>query len=137
MTPLTQLAPEDFFPVELGEGFGDHFGCIYQKLHEQKYLLGFRVLKHHLNHTGFCHGGSIAMFADMQLMAVKHLTDHQQKHHPTKNLNIDYIAPINLDAWIEMEVELVRVTKTTIYTHSIMKVDGKVSVRCTAAYHIP
>ena len=136
-TATEAVIPDGYFAVSLGEGFGDSFGNIYKKAIGEKYLLGFRVLAKHLNHTGACHGASIALFADMQLMAVKHQTPYVGQHMPTKNLNIDYIAPIGPNAWVEMDVDLVRMTRTTMFSQALMRVNGKVAVRATASYHIP
>ena len=137
MRLFDEAVPTGFEAINLGEGFGEHFGIIYSKLAGDKKILGFRILDYHLNHAGVCHGGAIALFADMQLENVKHLLKDIKSHHPTKNLNIDYIAPIHPNAWLEMEAELVRETRKTIYTHATMKVDDRVAVRTSACYHKP
>jgi uncharacterized protein (TIGR00369 family) len=129
-------APVGFHSIELGEGFGEHFGRMYIKTSPEGDVLGFRVLEHHLNKAGFCHGGAIAFFADMQLAAVEQQVKTHQFHHPTKNINIDFIAPVASGAWLEMSVQLVRETRSSLYTQAVMTVEGKVAVRTTANYHI-
>jgi uncharacterized protein (TIGR00369 family) len=136
MTSAIDRAPDGFHSIKLGEGFGEPFGRMHIKSMPEGNVLGFRVLEHHINKAGFCHGGAIAFFADMQLAAVEQQVKTQQFHYPTKNLNIDYIAPVAADAWLEMSVQLVRETSSSRYTQAVMTVDGKVAVRTTANYHI-
>jgi len=98
--------------------------------------LGFRVRDLHLNKAGSCHGGVLTYLPDMQLAAVEKQIRSKIFHYPTNNLNVDFIAPVPKDAWVEVEADLVRETKSTLYSQALMKVDGRIVVRTTACYHI-
>ena len=129
--------PAGFMPLDLGTGYGALFGSMYRRAGESEFILGFYAERHHMNNFESCHGGAIAFVADMQLAAVKSLTGNGEGHYPTKQLTVDYIAPIKLGDWTEMKVELVRMTRKSIYTHGVISVDDKSVVRTTAIYHVP
>ena len=130
------MVPDDFHLVNAAPGFDVHMGNIYLKQVGEKKVLGFRVRECHLNKAGTCHGGVLTYLADMQLVPLEDQISSNNFHFPTKNLDIDFIAPVPRDAWIEIEADLVRETKGTLYSHAVMKVDGRIVVRTTACYHI-
>lgn len=117
--------PDDFKEVSMGAGFGENFGKVYCGTEKGKRVLGFKVLETHVNHTGYCHGGVLSTFADMQLLGLNESLDIEPMHTPTKNLSIDYISPVPLFSWLVMEAELVRQTASSIYTHCIIRVNKK------------
>jgi uncharacterized protein (TIGR00369 family) len=128
--------PAGFHLVDAAPGFDVHMGNIYIKQVGEKKVLGFRVQDYHLNKAGTCHGGVLTYLADMQLVAVQDQISSNNFHFPTKNLDIDFIAPVPRGAWLEIEADLVRETKGTLYSHAVMKVGGRIVVRTTACYHI-
>ncbi|MCB1668171.1 MAG: PaaI family thioesterase [Porticoccaceae bacterium] len=134
---MSRVVPDGFELVKLDNGFGDHFGPVYRKEVNSRYVFAFRVSPHQLNIAGMCHGGAIATFADIQIAAIKPFTDLAGKHLPTRNLNMDYIAPVPAEAWVEMEVDFVRITRGSVYMHSQITANGKVAARSSATYHIP
>lgn len=136
-THRSSAIPEGFEPLDLGGGYGKLFGNMYRKIEDKRSVLGFYADTHHMNNFDSCHGGAIAFVADMQLAAVKSLTETGEGHYPTKQLTVDYIAPIKLGKWVEMTVELVRSTKTSIYTHGVISSNNKCVARTTAIYHVP
>lgn len=129
--------PKGYEPLALGTGYGELFGGMYRSLAKDSFTLGFVAETRHLNNFATCHGGAIAFVADMQLAAVKSLTAQTEGHFPTKQLTVDFIAPIRQGDWVEMNVELVRQTRTSIYTHGTMTVSNKCVARTTAIYHVP
>ncbi|MBQ0758618.1 MAG: PaaI family thioesterase [Zhongshania sp.] len=131
-----EIIPEGFEQIMPAPGFDEHIGKIYQKQLSGSKILGFRVRDIHLNKAGSCHGGVLTYLADMQLAAVENQIHSKIFHYPTKNLNVDFIAPVPKDAWVEVEADLVRETKSTLYSQALMKVDGRIVVRTTACYHI-
>ncbi|MBR9909996.1 MAG: PaaI family thioesterase [Gammaproteobacteria bacterium] len=133
----TPALPQGFEPFNLGGGYSESFGNLYQKAEGKTRLLGFYALPQHLNHVGSCHGGALAFFADMQLVGIKSLTGNESGHFPTKQLCVDYIAPIKQGDWVEMKVELIRVTRKNVYTHAIISAAGRAVARSTAIYHVP
>ena len=65
--------------------------------------LGFRVEKRHTNPLGICHGGMLASFCDMLLPISIHRKSKEVglRFLPTINLQLDYLAPAPLGAWVE------------------------------------
>jgi acyl-coenzyme A thioesterase PaaI-like protein len=135
---MSDVVPEGFEAVHMTDGFGSTFGVMYKKNVGEKYLFGFRVQDHHLNIADNCHGGAIATFADFQVAAIKPFRpEFTNKHLPTRNLSIDYIAPVPPDAWVELDVDFHRITRSSLYTHCNIMANGKVVARSSATYHIP
>ena len=133
---INDAIPVGFQLLDSAPGFDTHMGNIYIKYVGEKKVLGFRVRDHHLNIAGTCHGGVITYLADMQLLSFEAQINGENDHFPTKNLDVDFIAPVPPNAWIEIEADLVRETKGSLYSHAVMKVDGRIVVRTTACYHI-
>ncbi|MBQ0795436.1 PaaI family thioesterase [Zhongshania sp.] len=133
---INDAIPVGFQLLDSAPGFDTHMGNIYIKYVGEKKVLGFRVRDHHLNIAGTCHGGVITYLADMQLLSFEEQINGENDHFPTKNLDVDFIAPVPPNAWIEIEADLVRETKGSLYSHAVMKVDGRIVVRTTACYHI-
>jgi uncharacterized protein (TIGR00369 family) len=129
--------PEGFYPIDLGEGYGRNFGTVYGKGPEQKRTLAFRVGPEHCNFVGFCHGGALAMMADMQLMAVQDSYLLGFEHTPTISLEIDYIAPVSKGSWVELTATLTAVSRTMAWVQSVMRVGEKIVVQSSAKYHLP
>ena len=57
--------PEGFRPIQVGGHFMVHNGPLYGKWTGRRLLLGFRVEERHTNPLKICHGGMLAIFADM------------------------------------------------------------------------
>jgi uncharacterized protein (TIGR00369 family) len=116
-------------------GFAQSFGPIY--LHAEGGRLGFRVTQGHLNVAGVCHGGALASFADLQMIAIRTALGPVVKHRPTVNLSVDYVAPAPLGAWVEAAVTLVKATRSMVFTHALITADGAVVAQSRAIYHTP
>lgn len=120
--------PDGFVLVPLTVGYNGGFGPAYHDATRRR--LGFRVAEQHLNPVGLCHGGAIATFADLQIVAAG-LYD---SHKPTVSLTVDYLAPAGLGDWIEGEVHCLKITRTLIFTQIVMMVADTVVARSSAIY---
>ena len=106
--------PPGYRPVDAGGGFIAANGPLYL-LHEGKAVkVGFRVEPRHCNPMGVCHGGMLASFCDMLLPLSVHRKSAEvgQRFLPTVSLQLDYLAPVPLGAWVEGECEGLKVTRT-------------------------
>ena len=113
-------------------GFGAAFGSAYRNPPE--WLMCFRVERHHCNPVGTCHGGALATFADSQLLAMPGHTGDPTRHTPTVSLSMDFLAPAQLGQWVTLKLELLRTTRTLIFTQAVLRtVDGAVA-RSSAVY---
>ena len=131
MTVPDQL-PAGFVPVDLGAGWSQELGQIH--VDHANHLYAFRVERRHSNPVGVCHGGAMATFADAQIIAVHAGAATIATHAPTVSLSIDYLAPTPLDAWVIGRVQLVRATRTLIFTQALFEADGTTVVRSNAIY---
>lgn len=124
--------PHGFVVVELKDAFSAGLGPIY--LHAAASKIGFRVLPRHLNPTGVCHGGALASFADMQVIAVAPRFEESGVHRPTVSLTIDYVAPVPAGAWVEAVVTLVKTTKTLLFAQALLYVGDEIVARANGIY---
>jgi len=124
--------PEGFRLVNFGPGFSLALGPIFLRQEDRR--LAFRVLPSHCNPVDGCHGGVIATFADMQIVAVFPGAEVGEPHRPTISLTVDYIAPIALGAWVEAEVTLLKRTRTLVFCSALITVNGNVAARTNAIY---
>jgi uncharacterized protein (TIGR00369 family) len=130
-------APDGFHIIELSGGFFDTFGAIYAGLIDGVPTLGFRVEQQHINPMGVCHGGVIASLADMQAFGAQHLAGIEDRFTPTINLTVDYIAPTQPGAWVELRIGLIKATGSLLFSEGILSADGGIVARSNAIFKIP
>jgi uncharacterized protein (TIGR00369 family) len=123
-------APAGFELFDLRGNYDQAFGPLFIDRVESK--IGFRVAERHLNPNGICHGGALAMFADMQVVVARPGPDSQ--YGPTINLSIDYLAPVPLGAWVEAHVIPLKTTRSLIFCQAFMTADGDPVARASAIY---
>jgi uncharacterized protein (TIGR00369 family) len=115
-----------------GQGFGAAFGPMYRKPSE--WTMCFQVELRHCNPVGTCHGGALATFADAQLLAMPGHTGDPTKHTPTINLTIDYLAPAKVGRWVHLRLDLLRVTRSLLFTQAVLHTDDGAVARSSAIY---
>ena len=100
--------------------------------------LGFRVEPRHTNPMGICHGGMLASFCDMLLPICVHRKSAEvgQRFLPTVSLQLDYLAPVPLGAWVEGEAEVLTVTRAMVFAQGLVRADGVPAVRCSGVFKI-
>jgi acyl-coenzyme A thioesterase PaaI-like protein len=130
---MTSEIPAGFERLSSGPGFAEAFGLIFVR--RSTNTLAFRVAVKHVNPVNVCNGGAIATFADMRIAAVLAAgPGTREGHQPTVSLNLDFVAPAPLGAWIEAAVSLIKTTRTLIFTQALITVDGKIVARSSAIY---
>lgn len=102
---------------------------------EGRWQLGFRVTPANLNSMGVCHGGVLALFADIQGSALKKYLGLQLQS-PTVSISIDYVAPAPAGAWVQSEPELVRRTGTLLFFHSMIYAGETLCARASGIYRL-
>lgn len=127
-----QYPPDGFALLAPNNPYWEQFGPIFADPARQ--LLGFRVERHHCNPVESLHGGAMATFADMQLMALAEYTGEQQSHAPTISLSVDYISPAMLGEWVEAQTAVDRVTRRLLFLRSIITAEGRIVARSHALY---
>ena len=125
--PLTKMGD---FMVANGPLYLRHEGDVVQ--------VGFRVEPRHTNPFGNCHGGMLASFCDMLLPISIHRKSPEvgQRFLPTINLQIDYLAPTPLGAWVQGEAQVLRVTRSMVFAQGLVTADGVNAVRVSGIFKI-
>ncbi len=104
----------------------------------QRVQMGFRVEARHTNPAGICHGGMMASFCDMLLpVCAHHLSPAlASRFLPTISLQVDYLAPTPLGAWVQGEAEVLRVTRTLAFLQGLVTADGTPVARASGVFKI-
>jgi len=123
---------EGFEPIHLGEGFSTILGTVYAD--RSRGRLKFLVTDVHRNPANACHGGAIALFADVQIAALVLDLDTAEVPRPTITISLDFLAPVPVGSWVEAEVSLVKETRTLVFTEALLRVDGEPVARSNAIY---
>ncbi|MET0546387.1 MAG: PaaI family thioesterase [Caulobacterales bacterium] len=119
--------------MSINDSFGGRLGQVYADTSTQR--LGFYVTEDQSNPVNGCHGGALATFADMQLLAIPGEVGGALGHKPTISLSVDYFAPIELGSWVEAKVIVERETRSMVFTQAHISVGGRPVARATAIYH--
>ena len=136
VTPSSSPAiPDGFVPVRVGGPFIEVNGPFYARLDGQRLLLGFRVEERHSNPLQMCHGGMLASFADMMLpCAAMYQTYTDRRFLPTISLQIDYLAPARLGAWVQGQADILRSTRNMIFIQGLVMADGEPALRISGIF---
>lgn len=142
-TSLRPNVPEGFKPMPMGGEFIALNGPIYFLQTDRtngppEVLMGFRVEPRHCNPMGNCHGGWLASFGDMLLPLSVHRKSPEVGHKflPTVSLQIDYLAPAPLGAWVQGEAEVLRVTRSLVFAQGLVSADGVPALRVSGIFKI-
>jgi uncharacterized protein (TIGR00369 family) len=130
--------PRGFDPLPIGGEFMAVNGPLYVRLVEGRAQLGFRVLARHTNPMNNCHGGMLASFGDMLLPVCIHRQSAELglRFLPTISLQIDYLAPAPLGAWVQGEADVLRVTRTMVFAQGVAQADGAAVIRVSGIFKI-
>lgn len=130
--------PTGFVPLAIGGEFMALNGPLHVRVAGGRAQLGFRVLSLHTNPMGICHGGMLASFGDMLLPVCIHRQSAEVglRFLPTISLQIDYLAPAPLGAWVQGEADVLRVTRTMVFAQGLAQADGTPVMRVSGIFKI-
>lgn len=138
MSDTPSNIPAGFHPIPMGGEFIANVGPLYL-LHEgDDVRLGFRVERRHTNPMEICHGGMLASFADMLLPMTVHRKSKEVgfRFLPTISLQVDYLAPAHLGAWVEGEAQVLRATRSIVFAQGTAHADGVPCLRVSGVFKI-
>jgi uncharacterized protein (TIGR00369 family) len=132
------LIPDGFRAIVMGGDYMRNNGPLYLLHQGSTVRVGFRVEQRHTNPMGNCHGGMMASFCDMLLPMSVHRQDAElgRRFLPTISLQIDYLAPAPLGAWVEGSGELLRATRSLVFAQGLVRADGVVCARVSGVFKI-
>lgn len=130
--------PQGFTELRLGGDFVKANGPLFERFEGETYQLGFRVEKRHCNTMRICHGGMMATFCDMLLpiTAFRRVATLGERFLPTVSLDIDYLAPSPLGAWVQGEAQVLRTTRTMVFAQGLVSADGEPVARVSGVFKI-
>ena len=136
--PGEPAVPPGFAPMVMGGEFIRLNGPLYVKRDAGRVWMGFRVEARHTNPMGICHGGMMATFCDMLLPVCAHHLDAalEKRFLPTVTLNIEYMAPTPLGAWVEGEGTVLRSTGTLAFLQGTVTANGRQVARASGIFKI-
>jgi uncharacterized protein (TIGR00369 family) len=138
MPESTHDIPAGFKPLpKMGEFIGVN-GPLYLKHEGDLVQLGFRVEARHTNPMQICHGGMMASFCDMLLPLSVHRKNREvgMRFLPTISLQIDYLAPSPLGAWVQGEAQVLRTTRSLVFAQGLVEADGTPVARVSGIFKI-
>ena len=92
-----------------------------------------QITEAHCNAVGGMHGGAMATFMDGQAFVYQDRAS-RDPHTPTISLHVDYLAPPMVGDWLVASVDLVKTTRTMIFTQAIASVGDRPMARSHAIY---
>lgn len=131
--------PAGFEPLPTAGGpFVQHNGPLYLRQAGPVLTFGFRVEARHVNPMNNLHGGMMATFCDMLLPLSVHrkCPEIATRFLPTISLQIDYLAPAPLGAWVEGEAQPLRVTRSLVFAQGLVTADGTPCARVSGVFKI-
>lgn len=128
--------PEGFVPLGARAEIEKSVGPFYERqMEDGTQQLGFRITPRKLNKMGACHGGVLAMFADIQGTLLKRRLAIAADT-PTINLGMDFVAPARAGAWVWSQPELVRHTGGMLFFQAIVHADSEICMRVNGIYRL-
>lgn len=112
--------------------FIEHSGPLFGRLDGHELALGFRVLSWHLNPLANAHGGMLASLADLLLATgAMYRPEGWGRILPTVSLQMDFLAPAPLGAWVEGRSEVLKVTGSFLFAQGLVLADGQPAMRAS------
>ena len=128
-------APEGFVPVRICGEFATRNGPLYARWHDERLQMGFRVGAGHVNPGNNCHGGMLAMFADILIStAAQYQSEIPRQFLPTISLQMDFMAAAPLGAWVQGQADVLRVTRNLIFSQGLVHADGALALRTSGVF---
>lgn len=143
---LRDDAPPDFRKVDFDRDrpeptFNTHIGNLYVKRGEKgtrdEFVMGFRVHQHMCNPAGGLHGGMMMTVADLVGAMGGGTLAGLRKFLPTVNMTFDFVAPAKVGDWVEGRPELVRATRSLLFTNIYLTVGEAKILRASSICKIP
>ena len=141
MNPDSARPPLGFRPLRVGGPFmqqcGPLYGLLKQEQGQPRVLIGFRVQEQHTNPLGVCHGGMLATLADMMAaICVPYQTELPRHFLPTISLQMDFLAPARLGAWVQARTDVLKTTRNLVFVQGLIHADDELVLRVSSIYKI-
>ena len=132
--------PSGFEPHFRQSLFTDPWEPLYSKVEPRHVSIGTWLRDVHCNSRGLVHGGFVSTIADnaMGLTCVAGLRDdgREVKGLVTITLNVDFVGMAKLGQWLNIESEIVKLTRQIAFASCNVCADGEVIARANATFKI-
>jgi len=137
--------PEGFLRIDFDGGsaptFNSHVGTLYcrrgAKGTRDEFVMGFRVHQHMCNPAGGLHGGMMMTVADLVGTMGGGTLAGLRKFLPTVSMTFDFVAPALRGDWVEGRAEVVRQTRSLLFTDIALTVGDSRILRASQIAKIP
>jgi len=138
--------PEGFLRIDFDRGrpdptFNGYIGNLYArrgaKGTRDEFVMGFRVHPHMCNPAGGLHGGMMMTVADLTGVMGGSAVAGIRKFLPTISMTCDFVAVAKVGDWVEGRSELVRATRSLLFTNIYLTVGEEKILRASGIYKIP
>ena len=137
--------PEGFLRVDFDRGrpatFNSHIGNLYvrkgPKGTRDEFVMGLRVHPHMCNPAGGLHGGMMMTVADLVGSMGGTTLTGLRKFVPTINMTFDFVAPAKVGDWVEGRCEVVRATRSLLFSNIYLTVGEEKIVRASGSTRSP
>jgi uncharacterized protein (TIGR00369 family) len=126
--------PAGFVPVPRYCQFNDRTGQIHRKGEGQDAVFGFLATKDHENPNGVLHGGMLMTFIDTVMGDMAQTV--AGRFTATISLNVDFVASMPADGWVEGRPRLVRLTNTLAFMAGEAFNDGKLLISASGIWRV-
>jgi uncharacterized protein (TIGR00369 family) len=124
--------PEGFEPVHVPGPFLHVNGPLHGHLEDNNLRLGLRIEDRHCNSSGWCHGGTMMMLADVQMGIGTMFLSENYSFMPTMHMSTDFAVPVRAGAWLVGETQIMRLTRNIAFSTCLLTVDGEPVVRSSS-----
>jgi uncharacterized protein (TIGR00369 family) len=104
-------------------GYLDANGPFFAKRAGDDIIIGLRIEPRHCNAIGIAHGGMILTLADVLLTVGSNIRARTSRFLPTVNVTCDFIGPAKQGDWIEGRIEVLKVTKSYVFSQALLQTD--------------
>jgi len=138
---MTDKSPPSGFEPHFRQSlFTDPWEPLYSKVDPRHVSIGTWLRDVHCNSRGLVHGGFVSTIADnaMGLTCVAGLRDdgREVKGLVTITLNVDFVGMAKLGQWLNIESEIVKLTRQIAFASCNVCADGEVIARANATFKI-
>jgi uncharacterized protein (TIGR00369 family) len=126
--------PEGFREIPRLSPFNALVGPLYERRTGDVLSVGLRIDAKHTNSRGMCHGGVLAMLADLALGYAVLAKTGGKAELVTAQLSIDYAGAAKVGDWVESAVEIQRVGSRLAFANCYLLADGQRIVRASAIF---
>src|SRR6185369_1682625 len=143
---LDDRPPDGFLRIDFDRDrpettFNSHIGTLYArrgpKGTRDEFVLGFRVRQHLCNPAGGLHGGVMMTIADLVGTMGGGTLVGLRKFLPTVSMTFDFVSPARLGDWVEGRAEVVRQTRSLLFTDIALTVGDQRILRASQIAKIP